>query len=141
MSAEENKALVRRWFEETDKGNLAIVDELIAPDYLDHNPPLPDLPKGREGVRQTNIMLRAAFPDAIHTIEDQIAEGDRVMTRVVARGTFLGECLGYPPNGKVVEMRGMAVHRIVGGQFMEHWALADMLGLMRQLGAPPPGAV
>lgn len=137
MSAEENKALVRRWFAETDKGNLAIIDELIAVDYIDHNPPLPGLPSGREGVRQTNILLRAAFPDAVHLIEDQIAEGDKVMTRVIARGTFKGACLGFAPSGKVVEMKGIAVHRIAGGQLVEHWAQADMAGFVQQLGGNP----
>ena len=66
MSAEENKALVRRWFEELDKRNFAIIDELLPVDYVDHNPPLPDLPPGREGVRQSSLTLYAAFPDAVH---------------------------------------------------------------------------
>jgi ketosteroid isomerase-like protein len=76
MSAEENKALVRRWFAETDRGNLGIVEELCAPDYVDHNPPLPGMPAGNQGVHQANVALREAFPDTIHVIEDQIAEGD-----------------------------------------------------------------
>ena len=96
MSPEENKALVRRWFAETDKGNLAIIDELLPPEYLDHNPPIPGLPRGREGVRQANLLARAAFPDAVHVIEEQVAEGDKVMTRVRTRATFLGAFLGLP---------------------------------------------
>jgi steroid delta-isomerase-like uncharacterized protein len=136
--SEENKALVRRWLVESDKGNLNIVDELIAPDYIDHNPPLPGTAPGREGVKQTNAMLRAAFPDATHTIEDQIAEGDKVMTRMIARGTFTGECLGIPPNGQRVTMEGIMIHRIAGGQLVEHWAVADRLSFLQQLGAIPP---
>ena len=99
MSSEESKELVLRWFAELDRGNLDIVDELIAADYVDHNPALPNLPAGREGVRQYVRILKAAFPDAAHTIDDVIAENNKVMTRVTARGTFLGECIGYQPTG------------------------------------------
>jgi steroid delta-isomerase-like uncharacterized protein len=134
-TAEANKALVRRWFEETDRGNLTIVDELLPVDYLDHNPPLPDLPPGREGVRRSVQLLRAAFPDAVHTIEDQIAEGDKVMTRLTTRATFTGECLGYQPTGQVIQITGIAVHRVVDGQLIEHWAHMDMAAFMQQIGA------
>ena len=137
MSIEENKAIVLRWFAELDRGNLAVVDELIADDYVDHNPALPNLPAGREGVRQYVRILKAAFPDANHTIEDVIAEGDKVMTRVTARGTFLGECIGYQPNGNVIEISGIAVHRIENGRLAEHWAHADIAGFMHQIGATP----
>ena len=137
MSLEENKAIVLRWFAELDRGNLDLVDELIADDYVDHNPALPNLASGREGVRQYVRILKAAFPDANHTVEDVIAEGDKVMTRVTARGTFLGECIGYRPNGNVIEISGIAVHRIANGRLAEHWAHADMAGFMDQIGAAP----
>lgn len=135
MSTEENKALIRRWFAELDKKNLAIIDELLPEDYVDHNPPLPDLPPGREGVRQSSLILLHAFPDAVHTIEDQIAEGDKVMTRLRVRARFVGECLGYPPTGELVEVAGVAVHRVAGGKLVEHWAHMDMAGFMQQIGA------
>ena len=135
MSAEENKALVRRWFAELDKRNFAIIDELLPEDYVDHNPPLPDLPPGREGVRQASLRLYAAFPDAVHVIEDQLAEGDKVMTRLTTRATFTGEILGFPPTGKAVEVSGIAVHRVAGGRLVEHWAHMDMAGFMEQIGA------
>lgn len=135
MSAEENKALIRRWFSELDRRNLAIIDELLPVDYIDHNPPLPDLPPGREGVWQASLALAAAFPDAVHIIEDQTAEGDKVMTRLTVRATFRGEMLGFPPTGEVIEVSGMAVHRICEGRLVEHWAHADMAGFMRQIGA------
>lgn len=134
MSPEENKALVRRWFTELDRGNLDIIDELLPEDYVDHNPPLPDLPPGREGVRQSSLQLKAAFPDAVHIIEDQLAEGDKVMTRVTTRATFRGEILGFHPHGNVVEVKGIAVHRIANGQLVEHWAHLDMTGFMDQIG-------
>ena len=134
MSVEENKAVVLRYFAELDRGNLDIVDELIAEDYVDHNPALPNLPSGREGLRQYVRVLKSAFPDAAHTIDDMIGEGNRVMTRVTARGTFLGECIGYEPNGQTIEVSGIAVHRIEDGRLVEHWAHLDMTGFMRQIG-------
>jgi steroid delta-isomerase-like uncharacterized protein len=137
MSPEENKAIVRRWFAETDKGNHAIVDELCAPDYVDHSPPLPGMPEGSAGVRRANELLRAAFPDTVHTIEDQVAEEDKVVTRLRGRATFAGEILGIPPNGKVVEIGGIAIHRLADGKLVEHWAQADLLSFMQQLGAIP----
>jgi predicted ester cyclase len=134
MSAEENKALVRHWFMQLDQRNLAIIDELLPVDYVDHNPPLPDMPPGREGVWQASLALAAAFPDAVHTIEDQMAEGDKVMTRLTVRATFLGECRGFQPTGKIVEVSGIAVHRVAGGQLVEHWAQMDMSSSMQQIG-------
>ena len=135
MSAEENKALVRRWFEELDKRNFAIIDELIPADYIDHNPPLPGLPPGREGVWQSSLTLSAAFPDAIHILDDQTAEGDKVMTRLTTRATFTGEIFGLMPSVKVIDVTGVAVHRVANGQLVEHWAHMDMAGFMQQLGA------
>ena len=137
MSTEANKALVRRWWEETDKGNLAIIDELCAPDYIDHSPPLPGMGEGSAAVRKANETLAAAFPDTVHTIEAMIAEGDLVVTRLRGRATFVGECLGIPPNGKVVEITGITIHRVVDGKLVEHWANIDSLSFMQQLGAIP----
>jgi steroid delta-isomerase-like uncharacterized protein len=139
-STDANKAVVRRWFAETDKGNDAVVDELCAPDYIDHSPPLPGMPSGSTGVRRANEALREAFPDTVHIIEDQIAEDDKVVTRLRGRGTFTGEILGIPPNGKLVEITGITIHRIVDGKLVEHWANADLMGFMQQLGAPPAPA-
>jgi len=133
MSSDENKALVLRWFAETDRGNLSIIDELLPDDYVDHNPPLPGLPPGREGVRQSVLMLRAAFPNAIHIIDEQTAEGDKVMTRLHVRATFEGEILGFQPTGAIIEVSGVAVHRIADGKLVEHWAQMDMAGFVRQL--------
>ena len=136
--SEENKALVRRWFAELDKGNPTIEDELLPPDYIDHDPPFPDLAAGRKGVKQGNALARTAFPDTVHTIEDQISQGDKVMTRLWGRGTFLGEILGIPPNGKVVTMKGIAIHRIADGKLVEHWGVADKLSFLQQMDAIPP---
>jgi predicted ester cyclase len=132
---EENKALVRRWFAELDKRNFAIIDELIPVDYIDHNPPLPGLPPGRAGVWQSSLALHAAFPDAVHILDDLVADGDKVMTRLMVRATFTGEIFGLKPSGVMVEVRGIAVHRVANGQLVEHWAHMDMAGFMQQLGA------
>jgi steroid delta-isomerase-like uncharacterized protein len=137
VSSEESKEIVLRWFAELDRGNLDVVDDLIAVDYVDHNPALPNLPSGREGVRQYVRILKAAFPDAVHTIDDVIAENNKVMTRVTARGTFLGECMGYQPTGRIVEINGIAVHRVENGRLIEHWAHADIAGFMQQITASP----
>jgi steroid delta-isomerase-like uncharacterized protein len=137
VSAEANKALVRRWFEELDQRNFEIIEQLLPQNYEDHSPPLPDLPAGREGVRASTRQLFAAFPDAVHIIEDQLAEGDKVMTRLTTRATFTGEILGFQPTGKIVEVSGIAVHRIANGQLVEHWAHMDMAGFMQQIGAAP----
>ena len=137
MSTDENKALVRRWFAETDRGNDAIIDELCAPEYVDHSPPLPGMGDGSAAVRQANAVLRAAFPDTVHTVDDQIAEGDKVVTRLRGRATFTGECLGIQPNGKVVEITGISIHRIANGKLVEHWANFDSLSFMQQLGVVP----
>jgi len=135
MTAEDNKALVRRWFAELDRGNLAVIEELIPEDYIDHNPAIGGLGTGREGIRVYIDMLRAAFPDTVHIIDDQMAEGDKVMTRMTARGTFLNEILGFAPTGEQVSISGIAVHRVANGQLVEHWAHLDMKGFLEQLGA------
>jgi steroid delta-isomerase-like uncharacterized protein len=137
MSTDANKALVRRWFSATDQGNDGIVEELCSPDYVDHSPPLPGMGTGNTAVRNANAALRAAFPDTVHTVEDQIAEGDKVVTRLRARATFSGEILGIPPNGKVVEITGISIHRVADGKLVEHWANFDSFSFMQQLGVVP----
>lgn len=139
MSTEENMALVRRWFAAVDAHDLTAIDELLAEDYVDHNPGLPGQPPGREGVRRTCLAMIEAFPDTVHTIEEQTAQGDRVMTRTTTRGTFARAVLGFPPTGKAVEVVGVAVHRVAGGKLVEHWAHLDMAGFMDQLGAGGDG--
>jgi steroid delta-isomerase-like uncharacterized protein len=135
VSAEENMALVRRWFAAIDAHDLAAIDELLAEDYVDHNPGLPDQPPGREGVLRTCLAMIEAFPDSVHTIEEQTAHDDRVMTRVTTRGTFTKGILGFSPTGTAVEVVGVAVHRVAGGKLVEHWAHVDMAGFMDQIGA------
>lgn len=123
MSAEEekNKALVRRFFEEVwGKGNVAAVDEVMAPNYVEY--PIPSgLPPGPEGVKQTLAAYRRACPDLKATLDDIFAEGDRVAYRWSARGTHLGEWLGIPPTRQHFTMSGISIYRIAEGKAVEGW--------------------
>jgi predicted ester cyclase len=135
MSAEENKKIIRRLYEETNKGNLAAMDEFFAPNIVDHNPPpILGLASGLEGIKQAFTIFYNATPDGYHIIEDMIAEGDKVVVRVTARGTHKGELFGLPPTGKRLTMTGIAIYRIAGGKIVERWSEQDKLGIMQQLG-------
>jgi steroid delta-isomerase-like uncharacterized protein len=139
MSAEENRALMRRFYEEVlNKGNLGFIDETFAPDYVEHahESPSPD----REGLKREMAMLRRAFPDMHVTVEDLVAEGDKAVARTTARGTHTGAFMGIPPTGKVVTISGMDITRFAGGKAVEHWGMNDELSMMQQLGLlPAPG--
>jgi steroid delta-isomerase-like uncharacterized protein len=138
LSAEENKAVTRRFLEEIfTAGNLALVEELFAPDYVLHDPSVPQEVRGPEGMKQYVAMYRAAYPDTRFTIEDQIAEGDEVVTRWVGRGTHQGELMGIAPTGRVVTVTGIEIDRIAGGKIEETWVSYDALGMMQQLGVAP----
>jgi steroid delta-isomerase-like uncharacterized protein len=107
MSTEENKAIARRWAEEVwSEGNLGLIEELVLPDYIEHDPAVPEEVRGPEGVRRYIEEFRRAFPDMRLTVEDQVAEGDRVVTRWTARGTHRGEFMGLAASGNRLEMGG-----------------------------------
>jgi steroid delta-isomerase-like uncharacterized protein len=135
-TVDENKEIVRR-LEAIWDGDLDIVDELVAEDFLNHNPLVPDAPPGPEGFKQNVSALQAAFPNIEFTTEDVIAEGDKVVFRAVGHGTHEGELMGVDPTGREVELAGIVIFRIDGGQVVERWALFDLIGLLRQLGAFP----
>jgi steroid delta-isomerase-like uncharacterized protein len=141
VSTEENKALARRWFEEVfNAQNFDVADEITAQDAVNHDPTITDIPSGPEGDRYVVNLYHGAFPDAQITVEDQVAEGDRVVTRWTGRGTHQGELLGVPPSGNHVEIEGMTINRISGGKIAETWTAYDALGMMQQIGAiPEPG--
>ncbi len=136
MSTEDNKALFRRWCEVISQNRLDRVEEIIAPDEVDHALP-PGIPSGLEGVKQLFTLLHTAFPDLQIEIEDLIAEGDEVVGRVTARGTHEGEFMGIAPTGKPVSFNAIDVVRIARGKIVERWSQADNLALLRQLGAVP----
>jgi steroid delta-isomerase-like uncharacterized protein len=134
-----NKAISKRLFTEgMNEGKLEVIDELVAPNWVDHDPSNPpDLPPGAQGLKQLMSMYRAAFPDMVMTIEEQIAEGDKVVSRWVAKGTHNGDLAGIPPTGKQVTVTGIFIDRISGGQIQESWANWDALGMLQQVGAVP----
>jgi predicted ester cyclase len=134
MSAEESKALARRVLEEMfNKGNLDVADELLAPNYVDHDPAMPEDIHGPEGFKQYVSGYRSAFSDLHLTFEDQIAEGDKVVTRWTGTGTHDGELSGIAPTGNRVTLPGMEIVRISGGKLVEGWEGYDTMNLMRQL--------
>ena len=136
MSTEENKALVRRYFEEWNKHNLAGVEELCAPDYVGHGPSIfGDMDLAT--MKQVMPAFFTAFPDAHYTVEDMIAEGDKVVSRFTWRATHRGEFMGIQPSGKAVTYTGIAICRFAGSKAVEYWSSVDLLGLMQQLGAIP----
>lgn len=137
MSVEENKALVRRLVEEVwNKGNMAVADELLATDYVFHHPTGQDL-HGSEKYKQLVGVVRSAFPDLHFTIDDVVAEGDKVVYRWSLSATHKGEFRGIQPTGKKVTIWAICIERIADGKFVEAWERYDTLGLMRQLGVIP----
>ncbi len=135
MNLEVNKALVRRQFEELiNRKNLAIIDSDMATDFVDHEAP-PHLPPGLAGVRAWISGLYETCPDFHVTIEDILAEGDRVVVRNTWRGTHTGPLMGIPPTGKPFVLKGIVIWRIANGKICERWATLDQWGLRQQLGA------
>ncbi len=137
---EENKTLARRFFEEVaSQQKLDLIDELFAPEYVLHDPANP-MVQNREALKGFLMGHYAAFPDAKWTVEDVMAEGDKVTVRWTFSGTHQGDLMGIPPTGKHVAMSGISVYRIADGKIAEEWAVADVMGFMQQLGVvPAPG--
>jgi steroid delta-isomerase-like uncharacterized protein len=138
MSTEQNKQLFRQFIEQVfNQGNVSVIDELLAPDFVEREELPPGLPRDREGVRQMTLMLRSAFPDFKATIEDMVAEGDKLVVRMTWSGTQNGEFMGMPPSGKRMSIGVIDIVRMSGGKFAEHWGLMDSSAMMQQLGAIP----
>jgi predicted ester cyclase len=140
MSTEANKTSVRRFYDEVfNKKNRAAIDEFIDPNRVDHAAP-PGTPGGLAGAKQTIGMYLTAFPDLHFTVEDMIAEGDKLVARLTVRGTQQGAFMGIPPTGKHVTVTAIDISRMAGGKSVEHWIEMDTLGMMQQLGViPAPG--
>ncbi len=137
---EANKRLVRRFFEEVwSTGDVSPRDAFLAPGYQGHIPGNAE-PLSREGWGAWFAGFREAFPDARFTVEDMVAEGDRVAVRLTMRGTHRGSLNGIPPTGREVTVTGMSIERVVEGRIVEGWNQNDALGMLGQLGVlPPPG--
>ena len=139
MSTEENKAVVRRFFEQAATG--ARDDELIAEDFVYHGPAMLGEVRGREGFKQLLGVFRAAFPGFETEVKQLVAEGDLVAAWHTHRGRHGGEFAGMPPTGKVVAIDGLELFRVRDGRIAEFWHMDDFLGLMHQIGAiPAPSA-
>ncbi len=131
MSTTENQAVIRHFYELLNTGKLDQIDQLFTGDYVDHNPqvPMPNL----MGLKQLLGMVTTAFPDFHLTVEDMIDEGNKVVARLILRGTHHGPFMGIPPTGKQATATGLSIFRVADGKIAEEWFLFDALGLMQQL--------
>ncbi|MDD1753982.1 MAG: ester cyclase [Methanotrichaceae archaeon] len=138
MFAEDNKSIVRRFFEEgPSKGNLSIADELMSSDFVMHTP-LAASP-GIKGIKEVVTTCRTAFEHLNVTIEDNVAEGDKVVACFTARGLHTGQFMALPATGKPITMSGIEIFRIKDGKIAELWGEANLIGLMQQIGVVPSG--
>jgi steroid delta-isomerase-like uncharacterized protein len=135
MPAEENRAVIRRAYEELwNKRNVDVVDEMVAEDFLNHAAPA-GRQRGRQGLKDVVRMFAVAFPDFRYEVEDVISEGDKIAVRDVFIGTHQGDFMGVPATGNHVTMEAIHIYRFSAGRLAEHWVARDDLGMMRQLGA------
>jgi predicted ester cyclase len=135
MSTDANKLLVRRYLEEVvNTGDVSRIAEFISPDYLDTHDPTGES-GGLDGARRHLLGVRETYPDLRVTVEQQLAEGEWVVTRITARGTHRGEWLGMRPTGKAVEITGVNIDRVVGARIVEHGGAANLLGPLLAIGA------
>jgi steroid delta-isomerase-like uncharacterized protein len=136
MATEQNGEVARRYYEAVlNEGDVDALDEMAAADYEEHDP-LPGQGTGRQGLKDRVSMIREAFGQRF-TIEDMVAEGDRVVVRWTGSGIHTGEFMGIPPTGKSFTIAGIDVHRIEDGRLAEHWHVVDQLSLLQQLGLIP----
>ena len=140
VTLEENKALVRRYFQAIDEaceaGNADIIDDFLAPDFVEHDP-FPGIPPTRDGWKQAFMAFVTGAP-GYHVVEDLIAEDDKVVGRITAYGTHTGDLFGIPATGKEIRVSGIAIWRIRDGRIVEHWHETDQMGLLQQVGVVPP---
>jgi steroid delta-isomerase-like uncharacterized protein len=133
-----NKSVAGRIIEEIfNQGRVEVIDEIVTAGYVSHDPALPEPATGPEGLKQVVTGYRGAFPDLTVTIDDQIAEGDRVVTRWTARGTHEGDLWGIAATGKQGTVTGITIDRVESGKIVESWTNWDTLGLMQQIGVVP----
>ena len=138
MSLKENKRLIRHFFEGVNARDMGAF-EIFALDAVHHNP-FPGTPPGREGNKQGMLLLFAAFPDWQTTIEDLIAEADKVVVRMMQHGTHQGTFFGLAATGKQVSVAGIAIFRLCDGQIVEEWLITDQLDALRHIGGTEGGS-
>ena len=138
MPANDNRAVVRRFIDEVfNGGNFSAAEEILAPDYVHHDPATAELGSGISGLEQMVSFYRQAFPDFSVQVEDQIAAEDRVVERWTGRGTHQGTLMGIPATGRTIQATGISIHRLAGGKIAETWTIFDTAGVLRQLGVVP----
>jgi predicted ester cyclase len=139
----DHKSIVQNFQRDIDTGRASVLDGYIEAGYTDHNPaPFASKAPGIVGQKETFNIALDIFSEFKHVVEDQVAEGDKVATRITGSGKHVGPLLGIPPTNKMVTMSGIAIHRVANGKLVEHWGQVDGVGLLAQLGAvpaPPPG--
>ncbi|HTR70589.1 MAG TPA: ester cyclase [Mycobacteriales bacterium] len=121
-----------------DTADIGVIDRFVDPAYADHNPPPFQQGNDREAVRGAFEYALKAFSDFQHEVVAQYADGDTVITRILARGRHTGDFMGVPATNKDVSMEGIAIHRVADGKVVEHWAQVDAINLLMQIGALPP---
>ena len=137
MSVEENKALMRRFYDEiVNEGRADLIEQLVSKDFVEREE-FPGLGTDRAGLRDFLGMMRNAFPDFRMEVEDLIGEGDRVVARLTMSGTHKGEFMGMPPSGHSFKVETIDIVRFANGQAVEHWGVTDSGAMMEQLGAVP----
>ena len=135
--SEENKAAARKVLEAFGTGDVDSLDDVLAANAVDHDPYNPHGSQGADGLKKQIAMYREAFPDLRMTIEDVIAEGDKVVVRWTAVGTHEGEVMGIPASGKTSTVTGIGIDRFEDGKIVEGWTNWDTLGMLQQIGALP----
>ena len=137
MSTEQNKSIVRRWIEEGwNKGNLAVIDQVYDPAYMQHEPP-PAMVDSSEALKHYVAAYLTAFPNLHFTIEDLIAEGDKVVWRFNSKATHSGPFMGIPATGKSITVTGIVIFRLENSRIVEGWVNIDALGLLQHIGVIP----
>ncbi|MGH3767982.1 MAG: ester cyclase [Pseudonocardiaceae bacterium] len=130
-----NKQLVEAFIQDLfTRGDLGAVDRYLDPGFLNHDPPFPGAPDGREGMRQAAVMFREALPDWHSELDQMVAENDIVVERFTASGTHHGPLMGVQPTGRMIVLPGINIFRIAGDRIVERWGCLDQAGLLRQLG-------
>lgn len=138
MSAEQNKSIIYRWVQAGwNEGNLDLADELYGSDYVYHDPMALDLGTGPEAIKRVVQTYRGALPDIHFTVDEMVAEGDKVAWRWTARGTHQGPLLNFPPTGKTATVTGTVISRFAGGKWVEDYNHWDTLGMLQQMGIIP----
>ena len=137
MAAETNKLVMNRFLEFINTASEKLAQELISPSAVFHVPGRPDPMRGPAGYLAIIGMMRGGFPDIQWTLEEMVAEGDKVAARFTMRGTHRRSFFGVPPTGKRISVQAMNIYRLSGGQFVEEHGQPDMLGLLQQIGAVP----